>query len=256
MNDTIKYLAGIFDAEGYVRIRKTESNGKIFYTPEVKIYMTNKKIVSLFSNIYKIPIKKDTRGVNRKIAYRVTWGVKILKSTSFIDDFLPYLNEKRLQLEEVKNIIDGKNKEECYQRYMVYKKSFDHPVNKDMISYAYLAGIIDGDGWITMFNSSKDFTKFSLINRWRIGLEQRYKPMIEYLSQIDSSMINERVIKDRIAHIQTYSWQSSTSKILPFLIKIEPFLIEKKEKCKALIRYITEYEKFKQIAQDVLEEWK
>ena len=36
----IEYLAGIFDAEGYVRIRKTKSKGAINYSyiPEVKYF--------------------------------------------------------------------------------------------------------------------------------------------------------------------------------------------------------------------------
>ncbi len=254
----IEYLAGIFDAEGYVRIRKTSqlSSTTISYTPEVSIYMCNKNIIHEFSKLYGVPIKMDIRGNNRQIAYYVSLGVKQLRNTTFIADFLPFLNEKRLQLTEVDNLLKGiKNKEDCYNDYMRYKKYFDHPVNGEL-SYEYIAGIIDGDGWLSMFNSSKGPSS-SVINNWRIGLEQRYRPMVEYISKFDTgNCVSKRLVRDSVNHIQTYSWQSSTDIILPLLKEIYPFLIEKQYKCELLIDYITQYQILKNASLYAIQEWR
>ena len=253
----IKYLAGIFDAEGYVRIRKTKGNlaKNYSYTPEVKVYMCDKIIIENFAKLYNLKVKTDNRGVDRKLAYHVTFGVKQLKETTFIDDFLPYLNEKRLQLNEVKKILEKEsNKEECYNNYMLYKKKFNHPIN-DLLSFEYLAGIIDGDGWLTMFNGSKG--NKAIYNKFAIGLEQRYEPMVRYMLEKFGGNFLQKKIKDRINHTQTYEWKNYNSKeILNILINIEPFLIEKKKVCNRFIDYIKKYEEFREYSEKILKEHK
>lgn len=116
----------------------------------------------------------------------------------------------------------------------------------------YLAGIIDGDGYITVFNSSKDSSKFSPLNRWRVGLEQRYKPLVQYMSNsLSGSNVWTRASNSK-NHVTTYCWNHSTTNILEFLIKIEPYLIEKKDKCKKLIMYIKMYIKLEKLARATL----
>lgn len=249
----IQYLAGIFDAEGYVRIRKTNYKNPS-YTPEIRIYMCSKEIIEQFCNLYGSTLKVSNRGINRKTAYYTGLGVNGLKSTSFISDFLPYLNEKRIQLEEVKNLLDGtKDKEKCYQDYMVAKTSFNHPVI-DNISYEYLAGIMDGDGWFSMFNSSNNLN--SIYNNFSVGLQQRYKPLVEYMTKFGGSNVITNKVYDYNSHVQTYSWNLNTSKMLPFLENILPFLIEKKEKCKLFIEYVKEFEKFRNYSESILNQIK
>lgn len=245
--EKLQYLAGIFDSEGYVRIRKTKSGNNFCYTPEVKIYMTNKNIVNLFSTRYNVPIKQDFRGNHRKLVYHITFGVGLLKSTTFISDLLPYLNEKRLQLEQIQFLLNGTNKEQCYQRYMLSKTNFNHII-KDEPSYAYLAGIIDGDGWISMFKKGGN----ALLNSYTVGLQQRYKPMIDYMTKFGGSSTHKCKIYDYQSHVQTYSWQNTTSNILILLLAIEPYLIEKQEKCKIMIEYINKLEQFKKYSEEVL----
>lgn len=247
----IKYLAGIFDAEGYVRIRKTTSGSskKIHYIPEVRFYMCDKQIVNLFGDRYGVEVKSDNRGLDRKIAYHVTIGVKQLKSTTFISDLLPFLNEKRPQLQEIYNLLEGKkSKEDCYQDYMKAKESFNHPI-KGELDYEYIAGIIDGDGWFTMFNASKEGN--SILNRFYIGLEQRYRPMIEYLLRFGGNF-SIRSIKDKEHHRQTYEWKTGMRTMLPLLEVIEPFLIEKKQKCQDFIRYIKKCNELDMLSQQLL----
>lgn len=250
----IEYLSGIFDAEGYVRIRKTKSkNSKNYnYTPEVRLYMCDYSIVKHLAVIYNLDIKKDQRGRHKKTAYHVTLGVRKLRECTFIQDFLPYLNEKRLQLQEVSNLLSGvKSKEQCYQDYMIAKKTFDHSI-EGVLSYKYLAGIIDGDGWLSMFNAGKSR---SIYNNFSVGIQQRYRPMIEYMTKFGGSNVHKCKIYNYQSHVQTWSWQCTTVEILPLLKNIEPYLIEKKEKCQLLINYIEKHEKFREYSKEVLSKW-
>lgn len=247
----IQYLAGIFDSEGYVRIRKIKSGKNYSYTYECRVYMCNKEIVQLFAKQYNICVKSQIRGTNRKTAYYITLNSKELRQTTFINDLLPFLNEKKLQLLAIKNLIQGIDRELCYQDYLLAKKNFTTIIDKE-ISFEYLAGIIDGDGWLSMHNAGKGFSFF---NKYSVGLQQRYKPLIDYMNKFGGSKTHVCKVYDTVSHIQTYSWSNTTSTILPFLENIEPFLIEKKEKCQILINYIKKYEEFRQYSKEILCKW-
>ena len=247
----IQYLAGVFDSEGYVRIRKTMNGKNYSYTYECRLYMTNSKIVKLFAKKYGLTMKSDERGKHRKIAYYVTLNSKQLRETTFISDLLPFLNEKREQLLQVKKLIEGVDKEVCYRAYMNAKLDFTHPVIGKP-GPEYLAGIIDGDGWLSMFNANKGT---ALYNKFSVGLQQRYKPMIEYMTRFGGSNVHTCKVYDKQSHVQTYSWQATTSSILPFLESIYPFLIEKKEKCLILMNCIQVYEEFRDRSEELLQLW-
>lgn len=244
-----KYLAGIFDAEGYVRIRKTMSGKNYSYTYECRIYICNYETIKLFSDRYGLPIKSSNRGVDRKLAYYVTLNGKDLRESSFIKDLLPFLNEKRIQLQCIKDLIDKKiNKELCYKNYMLAKESFSHPII-GILSYEYIAGVIDGDGWFTMFNSSKKTE--SIFNKFAFGLEQRYKPMVDYMLKFGGNVNKRRVINAE-NHIQTFEWKSSRSEILDLLRNIRPFLVEKREVCEIIVEYIIRFEEFRSYSNKTL----
>ena len=51
---------------------------------------------------------------------------------------------------------------------------------------------MDGDGWFRI-HSAKGFTK-SAILQLSVGLEQRYKAMVDYISLIDNSKIYNKHI--------------------------------------------------------------
>jgi len=240
-------MAGIFDAEGYVRIRHTN---QFSYTPEVRIYMCDKRIVDMFGRAYGVKTKSVDRGKDRKLAHWVSLGVKELKSTTFIADILPYLNEKRIQLLQVDYLLGkAKPKDECYQDYMLAKDTFDHPIIGKP-DYEYIAGVVDGDGWFTMFNSGK-FDTHSILNRFSFGLEQRYKPMIDYMTQFGGH-VTTRPIKDKDNHRQTYEWKMSTRDMLPLLRNIEPHLIEKRERCQDFIKYIEKCNELDELSKELL----
>lgn len=245
----IKYLAGIFDAEGYVRIRRTNLKS---YTPECKIYMCNERVVKLFAKRYNLEVKSDLRGINRQKAYYVTLGVKQLKSSKFIEELLPYLNEKKKQLQEIDYLLKGtKDKETCYQDYMKAKECFDHPLSGEL-DFEYIAGVVDGDGWFTMFNADRAKGE-SIMNRFFIGLEQRYKPMVDYMLKFGGH-VTIRKVKDRRHHRQTYEWKTGMRTMLALLEKIEPYLIEKRQKCQDFIRYIKKCNELDNLSKELLKQ--
>jgi hypothetical protein len=94
-----------------------------------------------------------------------------------------------------------------------------------------------------------------MYNKYSVGIEQRYKPMIEYMTRFGGGNVHKCKVYDYQSHVQTYSWQCTTAECLPLLRGVEPFLIEKKEKCKTLIKYIEDCEEFRKYSQEVLEKW-
>jgi len=246
-----KYLAGIFDAEGHVRIRRYSANS---YIPSARVCMCNKEIIMLFVDKYNAAYYTEDRGENRKLVHIVNFTSKTLRESSFLSDVLPFLQEKRLLMQKANDILNLKiDREECYQEYMKVRRSFLHPL-KGEITNEYLAGVIDGDGWLSMFRSCNN--KDSIYNKFRVGLEQRYKPMVEYLALTYSGNSLYKTKTYSSKHTQTYSWQHTTEKVLPLLENIAPYLIEKKKLCEILIKYIKEYEKFRKISSKTLEEFK
>lgn len=249
----IKYLAGIFDSEGHVRIRKTMSGKNYSYTYECKIEMTNFEIINLFAERYDLQIYEYNRpDSNNKTSYSIALNGKQLRETSFIKDLLPHLNEKYYQMDCVRRLISGENKEMCYQNYMIYKKTFNHGlVNKP--DFEYLAGIIDGDGCLSMFNSINK--KTGSFNKYSVSLEQRYRALVEYMSVTfgGSNVYLKKAKSDK--HKETYSWQITTKDAVEILNGIEPYLVEKKSKCNILINYINEFEKFKEFSKQSLQMW-
>lgn len=79
--------------------------------------------------------------------------------------------------------------------------------------------------------------------------------MIEYMTQFGGSNVHKCKLYNNQNHIQTWSWQCTTSEALPLIKAIQPYLIDKKDKCKILIEYIKEYEKFREYSTEVLKIW-
>ena len=83
----IKYLAGIFDSEGHVRIRKTMSGKNYSYTYECKIEMTNFEIINLFAERYDLQIYEYNRpDSNNKTSYSIALNGKQLIKNKNVSD--------------------------------------------------------------------------------------------------------------------------------------------------------------------------
>lgn len=248
MIEKLDYIAGILDAEGSVRIIKR----KDWYGVEIIISNTNLDIINFVTNVYpKSSVLKHKR-FNRKLEYYISFGKNVIIESTFLNDMLSRCNEKYYQLLKVKEILeelDLEKKYEIYKEYIFYKKYFMHDL-VNIPTDAYLAGIMDGDGWFRI-HSAKGFTK-SAILQLSVGLEQRYKAMVDYISLIDNSKIYNKHVKS-INHTQTYSTQIQNINCENFLRKLVPFLIEKKDRVDVILKYIENYKKFKKISKMTLE---
>lgn len=113
-----------------------------------------------------------------------------------------------------------------------------------------MAGLIDGDGWFTMYNPAK-IRKNSIVNSYAFGIEQRYRPIIEYFLEFGGNFTT-RHIKDKEHHRQTYEWKITTKNMLSLLENIEPFLIEKRNVCKNFIDYIQKCNDLERLSKELL----
>lgn len=250
----IDYIIGILDSEGHVRIRRTQNkNYKAYFSCEVTISNTNKDIINFIVSKYPECVIQEHQRANRKKEYKAVFNHSVLKTSSFLKDALSRSNEKYFQLLCIKNIFDiEKDNEQIYSEYLTHKKSFLHPI-QNTPTPEYLAGIIDGDGWITLFNSSKG--KPSILNRTSVGLQQRYRPLVEYLAlKLGSSVLKNKV--DLSCHTQTFSTYGSNYQIKRFVEEIYPFLIEKKYKASLTIEYLNEEELFRKKSTEILNKFK
>ena len=102
--ETIAYLAGIIDGEGFIEIRKViTSKGNFCYSARMSFFMTNKTPADLFSQIFgsKVLCTK----MKRKEYYGIAVGGKNLKP--ILVKLLPYLRVRKqvalYALELIKN---------------------------------------------------------------------------------------------------------------------------------------------------------
>ena len=100
---------------------------------------------------------------------------------------------------------------------------------------AYLAGIIDGEGTITIFH-------YKRLNRYYLTVEvyNNSKELIDWL--INNFGGDSRPIHSASRLIQTnwkitYVWRISNNETLNFLKAVYPYLLVKKEQCEIAIKF-------------------
>lgn len=109
-----------------------------------------------------------------------------------------------------------------------------------MITWGYIAGFLDGDGWITKYRSSKN--RYTCI----AGITQNENCKY-FMEQIYNFLI-QNGINARFNIRKKHNWKSSLKMInitikeqkslAYFLRKISPFLLIKKEKCIDTLSYV------------------
>lgn len=227
---TLQYLAGIIDSEGYFRLRKFSNRTSL--GSNFKLDTTCKEVIELFCKTFQCKYKTQNRGVNRKVIYTVSIEKTNLKS--FIESIIPFLNEKYssanicLEYINLSPKIQKEKSDEYYKRYIKER----YLSKRDIIfSYAYMAGILDGDGYICV---SRQKTNKLLI---KFGLEQCFKELPYYLKQTFGGNIQVRSPKKE-EHRISYVWNAKIKEAKEICEKCFPFLIEKKDRVKILLSII------------------
>ena len=119
----ISYIAGFFDGEGCVRIKKANQGGNSYYII-AHITNTNQKILKKVQDYFGGNTRLQEKGVNKGI---YNWCITSSEASDFLKTLLPFLIEKKEQAElaihfhKRKEEIDAKTKEILYKKMMELK---------------------------------------------------------------------------------------------------------------------------------------
>ena len=103
---------------------------------------------------------------------------------------------------------------------------------------AYIAGLVDGEGCISIDKSATGVRRYAspgagLILRVRIY--NCSKPMIDFVNQVWPGYVRKITWKSNPKHLDAYSWELLGKRAAIFLNTILPFLITKYDEANALI---------------------
>jgi len=120
----IAYIAGFFDGEGCVRIKKANQGGNSYYVI-AHITNTNESILKSVENLFGGKTRTQERGKNKDV---YNWCITSSEAVDFLKTLLPFLKEKKEQAElalffhEQKEYMPPIVKEEHYKKMMALKK--------------------------------------------------------------------------------------------------------------------------------------
>ena len=215
----IQYIAGLFDAEGYIRL--TPKGGV-----DTKIEMTDLECIKYYADFFKLEIFQQDRGSNRKLIYHCRTS-KHHKTREVLTAMLPYLNEKYFQAKCVLMYLNGGNLHVCHQAFEHYKHH-NAIINKPSLSY--LGGLIDGDGWASLQSTKTHGIQLAM------GLKQCYAAMPTWLHTQYGGHISTALSKNT-AHRDLTEWKISKEKSLALIATLKPFVIRNKKKIELIERY-------------------
>ena len=235
-------MAGIIDSESYFRIQKKDN--WLQCGIDFCLGMTDRAPVEWVVKRYGATFQIENRGPDLKTMYYARLGkYNILP---LINDMLPYLNEKYQQALKIKTYLSLSKQDQ---------KTFAQATRDDFLStrytgsvrffsIRYLAGIIDGDGWISLYNSERDGVTVS------IGLEQCFHPLPKYLSELYGGgfSVNKPA---KIQHRQTASWRIGHHETLRLLNDLKSYLILKKDRALYVLSLFEAIDKLEQQKQNL-----
>jgi hypothetical protein len=234
----LNYLGGIIDAEGCFRVKKVKSKYGSSYTPYFKIEMNNLVIIDLFTKIFGgnyIETKRGTFSYERSASLCITF-IEQMKEffylkreeanlLSELNTILKTPNSKRKRSQEKNNLL-----EELYLKSRESKKT-EKPIEiSDERFDAYLAGLLDGDGCISIVKGK--VYKGKQYYEVRISLEMTAETLIRTIA----AKLNRPVwIREYTNPNHRTNYSISLPKSHCILVRIEPFLILKKEKLQTIL---------------------
>lgn len=120
----VAYIAGFFDGEGCVRIKRSNQKGNSYHVI-AHITNTNKKILKYVESLFGGNTRKQERGINKTI---YNWYITSSEAVDFLRMLLPFLQEKKIQAELAIYFHDHKEqmmpdiKEKYYKKMMALKR--------------------------------------------------------------------------------------------------------------------------------------
>lgn len=113
----------------------------------------------------------------------------------------------------------------CHEgRCNVWRTSMDNLVK------AYLAGVVDGEGTITLSRSHANQTPSP-----EVSIVNTYYPLITWIrARVGKGIIRQRTGR-RVQHATSYIWTVRSDAAIAFLRQIQPWLIIKKQHARLIV---------------------
>lgn len=228
----MNYIAGLFDAEGYV----TLSQKGAFH---VATEMANERIPQILCETFKGSIYIRHRDKRRK-----TWAWKSTNTDQvihFINEILPFSIIKKQQLLLLKQYLSHNREDrarfrkefiscisECKKPRKISFRFVQVPttISPETIFFEWFAGFIDGDGNFTLYESKKQF-------QTQLSVSNIIPDVIKYVKdRVDGSITISERSKNPI-----WKWVCKKSALISTCESILPFLRVKRDQCQVIIDY-------------------
>lgn len=240
---TKAYTAGLFDAEGciglYLSAQKTTGTRKI--QSAVVIANVHLPVIKWLQSTFGGAYTKNTPQKGRPwYQWRAGEG-----AARFLSELLPYLHVKRKEAElilryfEVKDTKDYEEFDRISEELRLLKDrecsttdTLDSLNTEDKLTHAYLAGLFDGEGCITV-------AKASTVNKLilHVNFANTYFPLIETFKRIYSGWHQTTPLHGN--NKESYRWWiTKKDQQEKFLLQVLPYLIIKREQAKLALKYI------------------
>ncbi len=241
---TKAYIAGIMDGDGCFSIFKTRQS----YKPYIGFTSVYRPLIEWAIDKFGggLQIQKSFLSKNgytsQEMYHWRLYGAN--SSLSFLDLVLPYLREKTEQASllrdyfNLEGAVNPEAREELFQKMKKTRQpsclTTDTPnIFGNNTDYAYLSGIVDAEGHITIGRTRRRNT---IGYNPRIGITNSYLPVLKMAKELFGGSIcsagNEKGKPLFIWYI------SSKDAIEKCLLHILPYLIIKRDQAKVLLEFV------------------
>lgn len=246
--DDIAYAAGLFDAEGHIRINKQKLKRCIHATYELRTGLTsaNQTILKWFKNNFGGSIYSHKRRKNPSFL----WMMSANAGANFLRQIISDLQIKKLQaklaLQFQNEIRNGRKhgritSESLRQREQIKNQIFifnhEHSGTElaDECKISYIAGLFDGDGSISI---KRETYKKSISHTLQIKLSNDSFEIVSWMQNNFSG--STYVDRSKIGAFPTSVWRTSANLAENFLQQVFPCLRLKIPQAKLALQFRNE----------------
>ncbi len=257
MNDKLAYIGAIIDGEGCLLIgrKRHRMTGKIKYQPSISIVSKDKNLIDMLNiKFYGITnISGHNPKTNEKYYRWLLTGFN--KIESFLKEIMPFILIKRKQAEFLLNFIKSRKTSVNGKKYLPYndvdiylfeeikKLKKIYPMSLPSYNFTgderldYLAGLIDGEGTVTIAKSKhiNSFNNKKIIFTPQIIITNTDKRLMEFLKKEFGGFIIEKKREGKWRTI--YQWHMQGLKE-DFFKKLNGRLIIKQPQLSLILEYI------------------
>ena len=232
-------MAGIFDAEGCLRIATHKRENKTYF--EAKVFLSNKSRALMqwsvlhFGGSFSLNVNKNAGE---------DWYVWYLQSfpsvVSFLKTILPYLKYKREQAEKLIEFIENRDtlsedQKNEYLQELKRMKQHGSVTTETNSSYlkaepAYLAGFFDGEGCVRV---NKTPTKNTISYHLIVTIANNDRSVLDSCKELYGGDVRPKGKRD------CFSWSLfSKASIEKFLMDSLPYLVVKRDEALVALEFV------------------